>query len=241
MLIWGTMSLFWFHAFREGTIRDLVHALAVQVTVPPPEARKRTLANETILGIEPSVYAYLGRTLETFGGAAVALLMESNQGAVSPFDTGGLVANIMPVCGWKPEKKRLYLRAHTWPSDKLAELLTLYPGANVASYLREDRPSWTGPHVPLRCVEPVADIWSAQPEGDWRCWTWELRCTRKLISAEHLVHWSCSVPLFQKFIDYLDNQAHPREHALLSELASKYVEGGVTRLVCKLRETQGLP
>lgn len=101
-----TNNLYWFHAFERGSPGEIVRVL-VEGADPYPNPITSTSRNEAELGITPArVYAYLGRTCDAFGHRAVAIQFGAVTGELSPFDTGGLVGHIQPVCRWSPRKPR---------------------------------------------------------------------------------------------------------------------------------------
>jgi len=233
------MPLLWFHAFRRRTIDEVVEVLRVGSRPPPLALVTETREHEVRLGLASSVYAYLGRTLECFGDAAVAVALEAANGHVSPFDTGGLVSKIKPVCDWNDDAKKKYLDDLTWETNALAALLDVYPGPTVdgvRTYLQESRPPHPGPHELWEQEEPVAAIWESN--DDWRAWTWESRSEHELPTGHYVVRWSCTVPIYQKFIAFAESVTDPVLQDWLEQISAKYVEGGVSRLLRELRNHQ---
>src|SRR4051812_2917142 len=125
--------MFWFHAFRSGTMEEAFRVLHEGPAPPPASVKPDTRELESLLSIaEPRVYCYLGRTSDSFGPFAVAVSrsLDDAPGDVSPFDTGGLVKKIAPVHGWPEADKRLYLKGYTWSASELDELLRIYPSTS---------------------------------------------------------------------------------------------------------------
>jgi hypothetical protein len=207
---------------------------------PSPAARTRM--NEELLAIAPPcVYAYLGRTDELFGNAALSLPIEGLTGTVSPFDTGGLVRHIVPVKDWPADHRRSFLAHYSWPTDNLQALLTAYPTTGAPqrrAYLNSDRPHAAGPHeVWPTAEEPfVASIWTEPNE--WRSWLWEGRSPHQLSIQQNLVAWSCSAPTYGEILKHIEEVADAADVGWLETLLQKYVDGGVSALVQNLRDAQ---
>jgi hypothetical protein len=233
------MPLLWFHAFRRPTIHEIVEVLRVGSSPPPAGVVTDTRALEERLGLKPNVYAYLGRTLECFGDAAFAVSLEAASGhLLSPFDTGGLVNKIKPVCDWADDLRRKYLTALTWDFSERESVFRAYPGTTieqVRTYLAEARPPHPGPHGYWN-RKPIASIWS--DNHDWRAWTWECRTERQLATADHIIRWSCSLPIYQQLLEFSETVTEPSFQDWLEEVFTKYVDGGVSRLIRALREHQ---
>lgn len=222
-------KLHWFHAFNRSEINDI---LAVLVSGPEPAPAgivSKTRENEETLGIDPSVYAYLGRTSPAFGinGFALPLTKRPPDAMVSPFDTGGLVEHIHPVDSWSPDATKGYLESYSWPGSALDSRLADYPSdLNVESYLDGERPSLNGPHVIWGGVE--AELW-AHPDNGWQAWTWELRTVSRIPAGYDLFRWTCPPHTFNKLFDLaLSDAANTDWYRFLAE---RYVPGGLTQIV----------
>lgn len=228
-------NFFWFHAFRRKTVAEVVSVL-LNGPAPNPNPECETRVHETALGVAPpSVYAYLGRTLEVFGNSAFLLPMASLVGQVSPFDTGGLIKKIMPVSGWPIDQKQEYLRKFSWSASELPKLLAVYPQTTtvaIRAYLECNNPSQDGPHQ--LWDGPEANIWKLNT--DWRAWTWEGRQPDKL-SVGTLARWTCPSDLYDEIQTYAETASADVADAV-AELSSKYVRGGVSRLVRDMRAAQ---
>jgi hypothetical protein len=231
----------WFHAFDRSAPIAILEVLATGPG-PNPNPDTGTRRNEIALGIErPCVYAYLGRTIEAFGKRAIVLAQAALNGLISPFDSGGLVNHIEPVCRWENGRKRELLRGHTWETGVLTELLLRYPGDRTAAYLNGQCPEEEGPHQCLPVSGPTAAIWD-DSVNTWRAWTWEGRSETALRASEHLVAWTCRPEEYAQLLSALPqlyDDARAAEHAL-AELAGKYRDGGVSHLVAELRVEQEL-
>jgi hypothetical protein len=224
-------ALYWFHAFTRQDAKDYLDVLREGPVPPPVGLQTDTKKHEILLDLEHSVYAYLGRTLEAFGKAAVVLNYKAPiQGKVSPFDTGGLVNKIKPVCQWEPEAKKQYVKHLTWSFNQLPQQLKAYPGQNsgqVKEYIEGACPSQSGPHDIWDHEPPVAEIWT--PENHWRAWIWEIRSS-KLPTGKNLAGWACDVATFQKILAEAE-EATEQEQEWYQGLMSLYVDGGVSGLV----------
>lgn len=235
----------WFHAFSRGNLTDTLEVLR-HGPRHHPDATVRTRLNEQELGIAPpSVYAYLGRTLETFGTSALSIAADQVVGIVSPFDSGGLVDHISPLDTWETEPRRYYLAHYSWPSDQLADRLAVYPTdqpARVAGYLRGTRPPQSGPHdLWLDNEEAAADplvatIWA--DNDDCRAWLWETRVPEHLPVNDNLVRWSCSSATYGAILSYTETIQDVDEAAWVESLLERFVVGGVSALVQELRSYQ---
>ena len=232
----------WFHAFARDTLADTLDVLR-HGPRHHPLATVRTRVNEEELGIAPPcVYAYLGRTLETFGTSAISLPVDEVPGVVSPFDSGGLVDHIVPLDKWETDQRRNYLARYSWPADQLDDLLAAYPTADagrVAGYLAGTRPPQSGPHEvwPDDDDGPslVATIWA--DNDDCRAWLWETRVPEHL-PITNLVRWSCSSATYDEILRYTDTVNDADEAAWLESLLERFVVGGVSALVRELRAYQ---
>ncbi len=229
-------SLLWFRAFSRATIRDIVEVLRVGDT-PHPDPGSATRRHEVTLGIpEPCVYAYLGMTLEEFGRSAIALGLDAFDGDVSPFDSGGLVNKIRPVCSWPDADRQAFLMQYTWSHTQLPQLLALYPGGTapeIASYLDGAQPNLDGFHALFPGL-PAAALW--RENADRRAWVWEGRRPRVLPIGGGLVAWSCPPDQFEELLDLARDATADR--LWLVALIRKYVRGGVTALLRELRSRQ---
>ena len=234
------MSLLWLHSFARELIAEYFSVLCHGAS-PSPKLSSKTKQYELDLGITPpSVYCYLGRTLEAFGDFAVALRPESlPDGKMSPFDTGGILKNIRPVCTWETDKKREYIERCSWPTNMLGDVLRLYPGGEQASrlaYLESQRPSHAGPHA-LWPDRPEAEIWS-HPDNQWRAWIWEGRWGARLPTATALVAWSCAPARYASVLAHADSVTDPVEQANVDRILGAYVSGGVAELLQRIRAEQ---
>lgn len=237
-------ALLWFHAFNRDAFEDIVNIL---MTGPQPNSDPDTIthSNEVILGIDqPCVYAYLGRTIEAFGKRAIALTQDAIQdGQVSPFDTGGLMKHIQPICRLDDNTKKQFLEDHTWEIHLLPSLLAQYPGYAVSRYLDGQRPTEQGPHNCLPVSGTVkANIWG-EGENSWQAWTWEGRSADNLHVGDKMVAWTChpdeqSALLLDIANKYSDEEA---ESLGIVNILAKYHRGGVSNLVAELRYTQEDP
>lgn len=235
------MPYLWFHAFGRSTAQETLEVLR-QGPAFNPSPNCTTRLNEGILAIAPPhVYAYLGRTLDVFGNTAVTLPIDALAGSVSPFDTGGLVAHIVPLRDWPEDARRAYLARYSWPSNQLPILLNAYPTATPArrrAYLNCDRPTVAGPHDlwPTDDEHFVASIWAAPNE--FRSWLWEGRSPNHLPINENLVGWSCPNTTYGEIRRQAEDAAAPADIAWFESLLLKYVDGGVSGLILSLRDAQ---
>lgn len=220
----------WFHAFNRNSAGEVLDVLRNGPKIHP-DPSCATRRHEATLGIKPNcVYAYLGRTLETFGETVVVLPAKAVKGKVSPFDTGGLVNKIDPVRGLSDSDKKTFLNAFTWPATEMASLLTKHPTgkkAQVESYLAGvDPPAAAGPSIIWPHPKATAAIWRAR--NDWRAWTWEVRSPAHLDLSD-LEQWTCSPALYTEIMDHVDSLG--RAGAWFKDIAERYVHGGVSDLV----------
>ena len=224
----------WFHAFNRENVADAVDVL-MNGPRHHPDENNATRRHERLLGIEPPrVYAYLGRTIPTFGENALALHERGLIGQMTPFDSGGLVAKMQPAASLDPDAKLNYLRKATWSTRTRNALLAAYPTSAKKSwnaYLDGRRPVPAGPHeVWSRCE--VAAIWRENTDDDWRCWTWEGRATTLDLSA--LRAWTCVPGRTKEIVEFIRNnegEAAPR-------LLARFRHGGVSKLVAELKSEQ---
>jgi hypothetical protein len=227
--------LLWFHAFRRDKVEDLLEVLT-RSAEPTPHGLSKTRMNEANLGLAPSTYAYLGRPHEDFGSSAFAMEDAEFSGEMSPFDSGGLVSNIAPVCHWKDDAdRREYLRTYTWPTSQLAALLAAHPSAEkklLGAYLRAERPPQAGPHE-IWGGDSV-DIWKSN--SDWRAWTWEGRCPGAIPTGRRLFRWTCPPPVYVQLLDLLE--AGDLDADFSAFIISRYIPGGVSFLMETLRVHQ---
>lgn len=236
------MALLWFHAFNRP---DIKVAIAVVRNGPSPNPNpNKTKANEAVLGVvPPHVYFCLGRAAVAFGEFAVAVRGGNHLslGTMCPFDSGGLVERIEPVCGWDQNAKRAYLTEYSWSTADLDAALSKYPGTaskDLALYLGgESKPPMAGPHN-IWHGRTEADIWARAT--DWRAWSWEGRWPEQLLlrdTLDDVVAWTCPParnPEVFDLIDHLGVQSNP----WLPALMKKWVKGGIGALVDHLRERQ---
>lgn len=226
-----TEKLLWLHAFGRRNLAEKWDVLNKGRHAPSHHPTD-TQNNESILEIDgPCVYAYLGRTKELFGNTAFAIKNDHIVGAVSPFDTGGLVTKIAPVCSWDNENKSGYLRDYTWDSSALARLLDIYPSDRpgpLEKYLQAEKPDQDGPYR-LWTDKTKADIWKLN--DDWRCWTWEVRCKSVIHTGPYIEYWTCPPEDFAELQGYIDKNIDSIDHKSVTALVQKYVDGGVSALV----------
>lgn len=230
-------KLLWFHAFNRDTVVDVLDVLR---TGPGynPNPNCRTRQNEQALGLEPHAYAYIGRTVPSFGTVAFALPLDALDGTMSPFDTGGLVAHTPPVSSWTEEERRKFLADYSWTTRNRKTLLEKYPTtarAKLRAYLEGKRPSHEGPHA--LWSRTVATIWK-NDSAEWRQWTWEGRCAKKMTLSQEVHAWSCSAPLYERICEHAEGVTNRKEQAFLDSLLSRYVRGGVSLMVASLRDEQ---
>ncbi len=235
-------KLLWFHAFRRPSVAAVVDVLRRGPGFNP-DPNCTTRKNEAVLGIPPSVYAYLGKTVPDFGDAAFAFPFDEITGEMSPFDTGGIVEHITPVRDRSKTEKRAFLASYTFKARRRKRLLADYPGASrpaTRAYLRGDQPNGhPGPHAiwtSAAVTDPsIAAIWNVR--NGWQAWTWEARVRRKLPPST--VHrWSCTAVLYARIREYAETSAPKRDVAFIESLLSSYVRGGVSKLVAELQEEQ---
>lgn len=229
-------KLLWLRGFNRESVEQLMGVL-LRGDEPNPDDTCRTQVNERRLQIKPArVYAYLGQTLEEFGRCAFAVPFEALAGDASPFDTGGLIAHLKPVCEWSDDSRRAeFLRTHTWPTAGLGDLLDTFPGEQISAYLTGKQPSGGGICERLSddCQEPVA-LW--RDNQDWRAWIWEARVPGQLSTGEELVAWTCPPDMFEALVSLAPTIKQGR--ASLLTLIKKYHRGGVSALIEHLRVIQ---
>jgi hypothetical protein len=228
----------WFHAFRRGGAEEILEVLRNGPRIHP-DPNCDTRVHEGVLGINPNcVYAYLGRTIEKFGHAAMVLPVNAIKGKVSPFDTGGLVNKIVPVSAQPDATKRVFLNAYSWPSSKLSSLLPIHPTENSARVRRYllgvEPPDAAGPHALWPNAKATAAIWRSK--NDWRAWTWEARSPEKF-DVSRLEQWTCSPAVYSEIIDHVD-ALDPKSVSWFPALAARYVHGGVSNLVEQWKSRQ---
>lgn len=166
--------------FTEPEFREILKGGPL---TPPPPAEKQpgTLAAESTLNIQPSIYFYAGRNYPKYlGFLEVALPQpdpagpweyDPSEAGFSPFDTGGFGSEppkIAFACHPDtPAGRRAYLKEHTaGPADAvayLARFLDLYFAA-PADY-------W---ETPSREIDGVG-LGVLNDEENWRHWTMEAR------------------------------------------------------------------
>lgn len=236
------MPLHWFTAYSRKTIEEYVAVLSIG-PAPPPENVGKARQLELFLRIAPPrVYFYLGRTKEEFGEFAIILENRDLPDAdVSPFDTGGLVRKIRPVCDWGASEKQAFLASYTWCLHEAHEAFALYPGTTeqgLRRYLACDAPEFgTGPHA-IWTNRPPADIWASNK--DWRCWTWEARWTQRVPVGDRLVAWTCEPAHWPRILEAVE--AMPDDAARQWDgLLRRFVPGGVGALVAHFAERQAMP
>lgn len=229
----------WFHAFSREAITDYFDVLCTSAR--PAPHMTTTKQCELDLGVaSTSVYCYLGRTLEEFGDFAVALRPTPLPDAMmTPFDSGGLIANIRPICSWSNVEKSAYLTACSWSTVELRNLLQQYPGITPEEfrrYLDGERPLHPGPHA-LWGTVPEAMIWS-EISNTWRAWAWEGRWANELPIHAALVAWSCAPARYASILAYADAVSDPALQPLVDRTLSLYVPGGVAHLLDRLKQEQ---
>jgi len=231
--------LFWFRAFPL-TEPEAIVAVLRRGDQPHSDPAKTTRRNEVLLGIQPPrVYYYLGRTLEEFGAAVVVFDQSSLEGELSPFDTGGLLDYHQPVCSWEDSARRAFLADFSWSSERLAELLAVYPGQThdaIARYLAADRPVYGGPADIWPCQSQLGTIW--RDASDWRAWTWECRVVPPTSGQGGLRYWSCSATQFQAIMAYAYTLTDEDDIREMEALLNKFVRGGTSVLVKQLIHQQ---
>jgi hypothetical protein len=232
---------YWFHAFKRDSIPDTLAVLRSGPEIHPSPSCKTRQNEEALDIVPPCVYAYLGRTHEAFGNAAISLPISALNGKVTPFDSGGLVEHIQPVKDWESSARRKYLAEFTWSTDDLGALLPAYPTESHPgrrAYLNADRPPHEGPHAiwPPDDASLIASIWSEPNE--WRSWLWEGRSEGQLPVGDDLVAWSCSNTTYGSILALTESLTAPQDVAWAERLVSKYVSGGVSALIESLRLVQ---
>ena len=233
-------DLLWFHAFHRPTVHEVIDVLRRGPSFNPDPTR-RTRKNEATLGLPPSVYAYLGKTIPSFGDVAFALPSNALSGEMAPFDTGGLVDHILPVRDADEVEKRAVLRTFSFATRTRRQHLSRYPGTTrdaVAAYLQGQRPrAFDGPHRvwPSNVRPAIAAIWV--PSNSWRAWTWEGRVTKRLPTNGTVYRWSCTPALLQRIREYAE-EAMGAEGRFLETLLTEHVPGGVSHLVRSLHAEQ---
>jgi hypothetical protein len=234
-------ELYWVRASRLRTATDRVRVLRDGDQPGRVVNETDTKALESELNITPiRQYFYLGRTLEAFGGFAFAVKQGACAGAeVSPFDSGGLVRKIPPVCDLQHDEKRAYLTAATWDHSHLPKLLAAYPGVSADDCRRYldtlSKPVATGPHQIWPQI-PQATIWA--DNSDWRCWTWEARHPTLVPGGDSIVAWTCEPALAESVLDRIVSVVIEGDETWAAHLIDTYVGGGVGYLLDHLRSVQ---
>ena len=229
-------NLLWFHTFRGNAVADLMPVLQQGITPNTTASPGQTQTNERVLGLNRSVYAYLGRGSTDFGqnGFTVPVNSVPNNGHVSPFDTGGLVKHIHPVCNWPQGKKREFLKDYSWPIKDVGRRLQEYPSRDgLATYLTGQRPKSAGPHKIWTGTQ--GDIWQTNA-NTWQAWTWEFRTTVCLNAGIHVKFWTCPPHVFAELCQLAEGD--PSKQQWYAFLAERYVPGGVSQMVRLLRDKQ---
>ncbi len=228
------VPLYWFHSFKRQTPSEILDDLQKGATWNP-STQCTTATNENDLGISRHTYAYLGRGHTNFGGTTFCLPIDAfdRDGDLSPFDSGGLVHFIQPLCGGARDQRRDYLQSFSFPGSQRRARLEQYP-ADVVAYLDEStKPAQSGPHEVLG-GGPNDPIW--RDNSDWRAWTWEGRMGRRL-ETTHIRHWTCApdlYPLLRRAASTLDRQGK----TWFLRFDKMYIHGGLTALVRRLRNEQ---
>jgi hypothetical protein len=230
-----TALLRWIHVFRPARLQfDELIRLFVFGVVPDPDSGHRLL--EKRLGInEACVYAYLGRAEPAFGGAGLALPLESMSGSMTPFDTGGIDRHIAPVGQWDDEQKRQLIAQYSWQitSDAHARLAE-YPGekASLEAYLAGNQPTQVGPH----------EIWNRQAAPIWngsnkpRAWTWEGRREKLLPTGPSIYLWTCPAHVYPSIRERWESASTEEQRREATWMQDRYFHGGVSRMIARLRE-----
>lgn len=228
-------KLLWFHAFNRGDPESIVRVL---LAGPEPNRATSTdtYRNEQLLGLEAHVYAYLGRTIDKFGQRALVLSQAALVGSVSPFDTGGLVNKIHPLCGASVADRRAFLTAFSWASSDLSSLIARHPGREeVRAYMWGVRPPHAGPaEVFAERGGAEVSTW-AHPENTWQAWTWEGRSTDRLAVGAELQRWTCRPEEYAALLVDLETVVDP---AAFDSIDGLYLHGGVSALVAAAAELQ---
>jgi hypothetical protein len=191
------------------------------------------------LGIDPAcVYVYLGQTLEEFGKSAFVLPFDAFSGTVSPFDTGGLVNHINPICAWTQDERRNFLKEYSWPAAEFPALLSLYPGQDqeeIRDYLAGNRPKKNGFHDLNPGLTP-ANLWT--DNRDWRAWVWEGRRPDLIEVGTRLFKWTCPPEQYERIQQVALSTPDKNKRDWFLFLSKAYVRGGVTQLILSLRGYQ---
>ena len=139
--------------------------------VPEPSLRRpKTIESEEMLGINPSVYFYVGRTHPTpVGTAACSLpcesaLLQSNS-EVSPFDSGGLAQNKLEL-NWEDyaSTKAEYLNMHSCAASDHVRYFDPF----LSQYFSGPDDYWENSQSRNRRR-------NVSENEKWRNWTFELR------------------------------------------------------------------
>lgn len=234
---WVVPRLFWFHAFNRSTDSDVIDVLLNGPKIHPIPTSETRMA-ELQLGIAPHrVYAYLGRTHTQFGESAIVLQPDAVDGDMSPFDTGGLISNIVPINSYDDANRNKYLKSYTWPTSQRSTLLDVYPSLaspHFMNYLLGTAPPpCDGPHHFWQGHD-VAAVWTSNL--DWRSWTWEGRTTAFDLSMLH--KWTCSPAKFPELLEHVENGSTVAVANAFSAMLPSYVHGGVSNLIATLRTEQ---
>lgn len=236
-------NLFWFHAFnRPGGAKEILDVLVHGPKPSPDGVPSKTRQNEIALDLSRSAYAYLGQSNALFGASCVVFTQDQapTDAILSPFDTGGLVGHIAPVKDWTPGERRDYAHAYSWSITSQSGLLSDYPGsrpAELKGYLNGGCPKHVGPHT-LWGRPKAADIWTSV--NQWPAWTWELRSSSGLPGGFRVKYWTTAATTFSEIVE-LAAHDDPSNLTLHEHLMSAYVEGGVSLLLARLRNTQERP
>lgn len=243
---WATVTkLLWFHAFRRNVgdppTQDagMVARVLRSGSDPNPSTATKTHAAETELGISgPCVYAYLGRTIERFGANAIVLPADAvTEGHMSPFDTGGLIEDIPPVCHFEKDKRNAFLAAFTFPLAAREASLEIYPSAKLPAYNRYrkgERPLAPGPRTLWPAIDHEGDIWDGGTH--WSAWTWEARSPQKL-DTSRLFKWTCAPSAHDAIVEAAE-ALYGHEPDWIAEMHRTYFRGGVGLLVKELEKEQ---
>ena len=231
-------KLLWFHAFARSSLEEILTVLREGASPPRIPLLTKTEVNEKALGITRNVYAYLGRSADCFGTNAVAFPLKTPNGVVSPFDTGGLVSHIHPVCEWAPEQRSEFLNDYTFSTTEIEDRLRSYPAQDgLDRYLDGGVPPLHGPHEVWDGVP--ADIWN-DAQNEWQAWTWEVRSRVPFPGGSGLHSWTCPGPLFEQIQLRAEQSSDHTTLAWFEDLSSKFVPGGISQLIARFRQSRSV-
>jgi hypothetical protein len=197
--------------------------------------KTKTRQNEERLRLPASVYAYLGRSSSGFGTNGFAVPLAAASGTVSPFDTGGLVEHIRPVCDWEADDRQEFLGDYSWAHTDLAVRLADHPSdalGALGNYLDGHVPSVRGPHMLWSGRE--GEIWD-HAVNTWPAWTWEIR-SPSLPAGNDIVCWTCPSHVFEQI--RMVAEASPADADWFAFLLGRYVAGGISQMIVSKRREQ---